>query len=144
MGRPKKSESKTTKNVKAVGGVLNEKEKEEYRKLTDYIQLVYNNIGLDPPWALFMTQIKDIKKNYNINYTNILHIIQYMIQVENIDITDRDTLGLIPYYIDKTNMYIEQYKNHKNILKDFEFKENVIMIKPQTMSRFKKKNETFD
>ena len=144
MGRPKKSESKTTKNVKAVGGVLNEKEKEEYRKLTDYIQLVYNNMGLYPPWALFMTQIKDIKKNYNINYINILHIIQYMIQVENIDITDRDTLGLIPYYIDKTNMYIEQYKNHKNILKDFEFKENVITIKPQTMSRFKKKNETFD
>lgn len=145
MGRTKKSDAKIEKpKTKAVGGTLSDKEKIEYRKLTDYIQSVYNKIGREPPWALFMTQIKDIKKNYKLGYMDILYIIQYMIQIEDMDITDKDTLGLIPYLADKTNAYIEQYKTHKTILKDFKHNENIIMMKPQTTSRFKKKNETFD
>ena len=128
-----------------VTNTLSDKEKIEYRKLTDYIQSVYNNIGIDPPWALFMTQIKDIKKNYKLGYTEILHVIQYMIQFEGIDITDRDTLGLIPYFIDKTNNYIEQYKQSKVNFKNFTFDEKTIFIKPvNSNARIKRKNESFD
>lgn len=134
MGRPK---SQTT---------LNDKEKIEYRKLTDYIQEIYRQIGLDPPWNLFMTQIKDIKKNYKIGYVEILHVLQYMNQIENIDITERDTLGLIPYFIDKTNKYIEDYKQSKQKIANFVNNENVIQIKPNQnqVLRLKRKYETFD
>ena len=88
MGRPKGSKNKTTKAVKSVVQ-LNEDDKILYRKLTDYLQEVYlQTVGYEPPWALFMTQIKDIKKNYDINYDVILLVLKYMIQIEGIDITD--------------------------------------------------------
>lgn len=135
MGRPKKSLT-----------TLNEQEKKEYRKLTDYLQAVYlERVGYEPPWALFMTQIKDIKKNYNIGYIDILHILQYMNQIENIDITDRDTLGLVPYFINKTQNYIDEYKQSKENIKNFVFDEKIIVVANNVNApKLKRKNETFD
>lgn len=124
--------------------ILSEKEIAEYRKLTDYIQDLYLELGSEPPWALFMTQIKDLKKNYNLTYTEILHILQYMTQIESIDIRDRDTLGLIPYFINKTQQYMEDYKESRKAFKDFKFEENTISISPKmTNKRYKKINEDF-
>lgn len=137
MGRPK-----TVKSVVK----LNDDDKVLYRQLTDYIQEVYlETVGYEPPWALFMTQIKDIKKNYDINYDMILLILKYMIQIEGVDITDKDTLGLVPYYVDKTNRYIENYKSIRKAIKDFEYNEQIITIKSNKKTQRKhKKNETFD
>jgi hypothetical protein len=145
MGRPKGSKNKTTKTVKSVVQ-LNEDDKILYRKLTDYLQEVYlQTVGYEPPWALFMTQIKDIKKNYDINYDVILLVLKYMIQIEGIDITDKDTLGLIPYYVDRANQYIEKYKSIRQSIKDFKYDEHTIIIKGQsTTQRRHKKNERFD
>jgi hypothetical protein len=135
MGRPKKPLT-----------TLNEQEKKEYRKLTDYLQAVYlERVGYEPPWALFMTQIKDIKKNYNIGYIDILHILQYMNQIENIDITDKDTLGLVPYFINKTQNYIDEYRQSKENIKNFVFDEKVIVVTNNVNApKLKRKNETFD
>lgn len=134
----------TTKKRTPRVNTLSEKEKAEYRKLTDYIQDLYLELGSEPPWGLFMTQIKDLKKNYNLTYIDILHILQYMTQMENIDIRDRDTLGLIPYFINKTQQYIEAYKESRKAFKDFKFKENTISIAPKmTNKRYKKINEDF-
>ena len=144
MGRPKGSKNKTTKTVKSVVQ-LSEDDKILYRKLTDYLQEVYlQTVGYEPPWALFMTQIKDIKKNYDINYDVILLVLKYMIQIEGIDITDKDTLGLVPYYVDKTNQYIDKYKSVRQSIKNFQYDENVVTIKKQTAQRRYKKNENFD
>lgn len=144
MSRPKGSKNKTTKTVKSVVQ-LNEDDKILYRKLTDYLQEIYlQTVGYEPPWALFMTQIKDIKKNYDINYDIILLVLKYMIQIEGIDITDKDTLGLIPYYVDKTNQYIDKYKSVHQSIKNFQYNENIITIKKQTTQRRCKKNENFD
>ena len=145
MGRPKGSKNKTTKVVKSVVQ-LNEDDKILYRKLTDYLQEVYlQTVGYEPPWALFMTQIKDIKKNYDINYDVILLVLKYMIQIEGIDITDKDTLGLVPYYVDRANQYIEKYKSIRQSIKDFKYDEHVVTIKGQsTTQRRHKKNERFD
>lgn len=144
MGRPKGSKNKTTKTVKSVVQ-LNEDDKILYRKLTDYLQEVYlQTVGYEPPWALFMTQIKDIKKNYDINYDTILLVLKYMIQIEGIDITDKDTLGLVPYYVDKANQYIDKYKSVHQSIKNFQYNENIITIKKQTTQRRCKKNENFD
>ena len=145
MGRPKGSKNKTTKAVKSVVQ-LNEDDKILYRKLTDYLQEVYlQTVGYEPPWALFMTQIKDIKKNYDINYDVILLVLKYMIQIEGIDITDKDTLGLVPYYVDRANQYIEKYKSIRQSIKDFKYDEHTIAIKGQSITqRRHKKNERFD
>jgi hypothetical protein len=145
MGRPKGSKNKTTKAVKSVVQ-LNEDDKILYRKLTDYLQEVYlQTVGYEPPWALFMTQIKDIKKNYDINYDVILLVLKYMIQIEGIDITDKDTLGLVPYYVDRANQYIEKYKSIRQSIKDFKYDERTITIKSKSaIQRRHKKNERFD
>ena len=144
MGRPKGSKNKTTKAVKSVVQ-LNEDDKILYRKLTDYLQEIYlQTVGYEPPWALFMTQIKDIKKHYDINYDTILLVLKYMIQIEGIDITDRDTLGLVPYYVDKANQYIERYKEIRKTIKDFQYDEQIVTIKTNNQNRKHKKNETFD
>ena len=133
------------KSVKSVAK-LNDDDKVLYRKLTDYLQEVYlNTVGYEPPWALFMTQIKDIKNHYDINYDKILEVLKYMNQIEGIDITDKDTLGLVPYYVDKTNRYVEKYKTIRKIVKEFEPNEQTIVIKPsQKAQRPHKKNEVFD
>jgi hypothetical protein len=144
MGRPKGSKNKTTKAVKSVVQ-LNEDDKILYRKLTDYLQEVYlQTVGYEPPWALFMTQIKDIKKNYDINYDVTLLVLKYMIQIEGIDITDKDTLGLVPYYVDRANQYIERYKEIRKTIKDFQYDEQIVTIKINNQNRKHKKNETFD
>ena len=145
MGRPKGSKNKTTKTVKSVVQ-LSEDDKILYRKLTDYLQEVYlQTVGYEPPWALFMTQIKDIKNHYDINYDIILLVLKYMIQIEGIDITDKDTLGLVPYYVDKANRYIEKYKEIRKIVKEFKRDEQTIAIKSNNQNyRKNKKNETFD
>jgi hypothetical protein len=144
MGRPKGSKNKTTKAVKPVVQ-SNEDDKILYRKLTDYLQEIYlQTVGYEPPWALFMTQIKDIKKHYDINYDTILLVLKYMIQIEGIDITDKDTLGLVPYYVDKANQYIERYKEIRKTIKDFQYDEQIVTIKINNQNRKHKKNETFD
>lgn len=145
MGRPKGSKNKTTKTVKSVVQ-LNEDDKILYRQLTDYLQEVYlQTVGYEPPWALFMTQIKDIKKNYDINYDMILLVLKYMIQIEGIDITDKDTLGLVPYYVDRANQYIERYKEVRKTIKDFQYDEQIVTIKTNNnQKRRHKKNEIFD
>ena len=137
MGRPK--------SVKSVVK-LNDDDKVLYRKLTDYIQAVYlKTVGYEPPWALFMTQIKDIKNHYGINYDKILEVLKYMVQIEGIDITDKDTLGLVPYYVNKTDRYIETYKALRKANKEFKHDEKTIVISKNTQNqRRKKKNEVFD
>lgn len=137
--------AKTTTKKKTPNKPLGDNNKTDYRKLTDYIQSIYDQVNLEPPWALFMTQVKDIRKNYNIDYIEILHILQYMVQIENIDITDRDTLGLVPYFIDKTHKYIEEYKESKKNINNFTFNEEIIKVKPSNYApRTIKKNESFD
>ena len=117
----------------------------DYRTLTDYIQSLYSGMDVEPPWALFAAQINNIKNTYNLSYIQILHILQYMTQMEDIDIRDKDTLGLIPYFINRTDKYLADYKEKRKAIKDFEYNENVIKINPKTTnSRRRKKNESFE
>lgn len=140
---PKK---KTSAKKKVAVNKVSSTEKNDYTKMTDYIQEIYLKRGIDdPPWALLMTQVKDIVNKYGLNYIEILHILQYMIQIEGIDFSERDTLGLVPYYINKTERYIERYKEIKQITKNFKYDEHTITISPRDVNvRYKKKYESFD
>lgn len=147
---PKKKETTTTPKKKTTKKVSVNKvsttEKNDYTKMTDYIQELYLKRGIDdPPWALLMTQVKDIVNKYGLSYIEILHILKYMVQIEGIDFTDKDTLGLVPYYINKTDKYMVRYKEIKKITQDFQFDEKTIAVSPQKNHiRYKKKNESFD
>lgn len=117
----------------------------DFRKLTDFIRDEYKEHGIEPSWNLLMTQVKNMVKNYDITYIGILNVLKYMTQIEDIDITSFDTLGLVPYYIDRTNRYIEKYKAVKKSIDDFDFTEEVEFIKPIKQSkRRERKNETFE
>lgn len=139
MARPKSTKPKPL-------GKNTTEDKNSYRKLTDYLQEVYvETVGYDPPWQLFMTQIKDIVKNYNIDYDQILLVLKYMVQIEGINLTDRDTLGLVPYYINKTEKYLAEYAEARKAIKEFKRDEKIITIKSSNQNkRPHKKNEVFD
>jgi hypothetical protein len=140
---PKK---KTSAKKKVAVNKVSSTEKSDYTKMTDYIQAIYLQRGIDdPPWALLMTQVKDIVNKYGLSYVEILHVLQYMVQIEGIDFSDKDSLGLIPYYIDRTDRYIVRYKEVKQAVKNFNYDEKVVEICPQQPNvRYKKKNENFD
>lgn len=144
---PKK---KTTETIKSKPKkTSSNKEKSDYTKLTDFIQETYLNNNFekeDIPWAYLSSQIGQITKAYSISYSDFLNILKYMVQIENIDFTDKNTLGLVPYYIDKTNQYVLKYKEVRDNIKNFEYNEKTIKIKSnQGISpRLKRKNETFN
>lgn len=140
---PRKKSTTTSKTI--VAKPKSQSEKNDYTKLTDYIQAVYRKQGVDdPPWALLMTQVRNIIKNYGLSYIEILHILQYMVQIEEIDFSEKDTLGLVPYYINRTERYMTRYKEVKQTIKDFKFDEKTVTVTPsQNNTRYKKKNETF-
>jgi hypothetical protein len=118
---------------------------EDYRKLTDYIKKIYDEYHLEPSWALLLSQVKDICKKYGLKYSEVLSVIKYITQIEEIDITKMDTLGLVPYYIDRADRYIQRYREVSKEIKNFERSENTIKLKPfKQTERKKKKNENFD
>lgn len=117
----------------------------DFRKLTDFIRDEYEAHGIEPSWNLLMAQVKNMTKNYDITYIGILNVLKYMTQIEDVDITSYDTLGLVPYYIDRTSRYIEKYKAVKKSINDFNFEEEVEFIKPIKQNRRReRKNETFE
>lgn len=140
---PRKKATTTSKTT--VAQPKSQSEKNDYTKLTDYIQAIYRKQGVDdPPWALLMTQVRNIIKNYGLSYIEVLHILQYMVQIEEIDFSEKDTLGLVPYYINRTERYMTRYKEVKQTIKDFKFEEKTVTVTPnQNKIRYKKKNETF-
>ena len=112
---PKK---KTSAKKKVTVNKVSSTEKSDYTKMTDYIQAIYLQRGIDdPPWALLMTQVKDIVNKYHLSYIEILHILQYMVQIEGIDFSEQDTLGLVPYYIDRTDKYINKLQRILSLMK---------------------------
>ena len=46
---------------------------EDYVKLTDYIQKIYQESHLEPPWVLLMSQVKYLCKQHNLKYIDLLN-----------------------------------------------------------------------
>jgi hypothetical protein len=72
--------------------------------------------------------------------------ITYMDTFENIDISDMDNLGLIPYYVDKCRKYIVKYKENKKKSKEFQFDDvtNIVVKRRDVERNIIKKHDTFD
>lgn len=115
--------------------------------LTDTIQEIYLQKGYnkeDIPWSLLMSQVKSMERDYKLTDNEIRQTINYMITFENKDISDMDTLGLVPFYVDKCKSYIVQYKENKRKSKEFEFDDEVNIVVKHGDKSLKKRHETFD
>lgn len=116
--------------------------------LTDLIQSLYFQKGYtneEIPWSMLMSQVRSMEKDNKITDDTIRQTIKYMITFENIDVTDQDTLGLVPYYVDKCNKYIREYQKNLQLAKEFVFEDVTVNIaKSSCPIKINKKNETFD
>lgn len=137
---------KTIKEEAKVGAT---KPKSKRVMLTDTIQDLYFKKGYsndDIPWTILMSQVKTMEREHGLSDDDIRQTINYMVTFEDIDISDADTLGLVPFYVDRCRKYIVQYKENKRKANEFEFDDTVrVLVKdPTTTVNLRQKNETFD
>lgn len=138
---------KKTENIKEETKVTKPK-KSKRTMLTDTIQKLYFDKGYnndDIPWTLLMSQVKQMEKDGSITDDDIRETISYMVMFEGKDISDVDTLGLVPYYIDKCKKYVLQYKENKKKAKGFVFEDITNkVVKHDNEIRLRKRHDTFD
>lgn len=111
------------------------------RKLSDAIQLIYFQNGYSNsniPWTLIMSTIKNIMDNYKdyqdkpYSYGGIQYCLSYMQDIEEINLFDEKSntiLALVPFNYDKSKKYWYQCQEIKKSVANFEFNDDVIVIK---------------
>ena len=111
------------------------------RKVTDYIQDWW---PYEPNWAFLMTQLKAIMDEYELSYIDVLLILKYCREYEQIELDP--TYGLyqfFPKYIEPTRKFIEDIDNAKDEAKDL-FNPTPILAKKYRPKRKFKFDLTFD
>ena len=115
--------------------------KSDRRKVTDYIQDWW---PYEPNWAFLMTQLKAIMDEYELSYIDVLLILKYCREYEQIELDP--TYGLyqfFPKYIEPTRQFIEDIDNAKDEAKDL-FNPTPILAKKYRPKRKFKFDLTFD
>jgi len=116
---------------------LSDKDKEEYTKLTDYIQYLYLQQGYTKqkiPWKVITAQIKQIMtEDKTLTYAKLSYIIKYMVEILEMNLFDDyfngTILNLVPYYINEAREFCLKCKEIKKLASDFDFSENVRVVK---------------
>jgi hypothetical protein len=109
------------------------------RTYTDFIQSLYISHGIDKRelgssfWAVISKQTDALIENYGTKYSSIQYTLWYMIEIlgKNLisDEYDGTILNLVGYYLDDAKKYYFQCQEIKKMVKEFEFDDNVIVIK---------------
>lgn len=132
------SEEKLTKKSYCTHKVskLDEKEKQEYRNLTDCIQLLHS--PYDVNWNLWTSQIKNACKDYNLTYKDIRGIIKYTNKYVAGFVFDSEYgLGqFIPKYIQPYFEFKEQIDEILQMAETFEIQEPVKVKRTQQRKRY--------
>lgn len=106
-------------------------EEEEYL-LTNYIKKLYERENQEPNWILIISQIKNIKKKYNITGTKIQDVLMYMIDIRQKNLFDNlgqgSILNFVPYYIGETDEYLQFQKDIADSAEKAETKEHNIVV----------------
>ena len=106
-------------------------EEEEYL-LTNYIKKLYDRENQEPNWILIISQIKNIKKRYNITGTKIQDVLMYMIDIRQknlfADLEQGSILNFVPYYIEETDEYLRFKKDVTNSAKKAETEEHNVVV----------------
>ena len=116
---------------------LSDKEKEDYVKLTDYIQLLHIQNGIDKnsiKWNIMTAQIKNyMADNKSLTYAQIKYVLFYMVEILELNLFDESfngtILNLVPYYINEAKEFCIKCKDIKKLANEFDFTENVKIVK---------------
>ena len=116
---------------------LSDKDKEEYTKLTDYIQYLYIQQGIDKqkiPWKVITAQIKQIMtEDKTLTYAQVSYIIKYMVEILEMNLFDDSfngtILNLVPYYINDAREFCLKCKEIKKLASEFDFSDDVRIVK---------------
>ena len=128
---------------------LSDKDKEEYTKLTDYIQSLYLQQGIDKqkiPWKVITAQIKQIMtEDKTLTYSQVSYIIKYMVEILEMNLFDDyfngTILNLVPYYINEAREFCLKCKEIKKLASDFDFSDDVRVVKVGNRSKKVKEME---
>ena len=128
---------------------LNEKESEERKRLLDYIQMLYLNQGYSKeqiPWQMLVSQIKNIlDENKTWNHAQLRYCLNYMVEIEELNLFNEQSngsiLSLVPFYYTQAREFALKSQHIKQLVKDFDFEDNVITIKKGNIDRCKKWKE---
>lgn len=118
----------------------------ERRNFTDYIQSIYINNGYDKSeinWTVLMAQTKSILQEHpKWSYTTLQYILQYMYEIVQLNLFAEESngsiLSLLPFYGLEAEKYFNQTKEIEESIKNFDFKDNEIVIKKSCCNRKKK------
>lgn len=116
---------------------LSDKEKEDYKLLTDYIQLLHVQQGFeksDIKWAIMTSQIKNIMSdNKGLTYSQFKYILKYMVEILELNLFNEEfngsILNLVPYYIQEAKEFCLKCKEIKKLASEFDFYENVRIVR---------------
>lgn len=119
------------------------------RQLTDFILDIYIQQGYskyDIPWQLLTAQLKNLMLEHKEwNYGAIKYTLWYMKEIEQVNLFTTESKGsvitLLPFYYAKAKKYCEQTLKFKNLLKDYDFTENEIIINGSYEMPNKRKEE---
>lgn len=128
---------------------LSDKDKEEYSKLLDYIQLLYLQQGYDKqqiPFKVITAQIKQImSEDKSLNYAQIRYILWYMVDILEMNLFDESfngtILNLVPYYINEAREFCIKCKEIKKLANEFDFDDSVRVVKVGNRSKKVKEME---
>lgn len=107
-------------------------EEEEYL-LTNYIKKLYERENQEPNWILILSQIKNIKKRYNITGTKIRYVLMYMVEIRQMNlftnlVEQGSILNLVPYYIEEEDEYLQFQKDVADSARKAKIKEHNIVV----------------
>ena len=99
-----------------------------------YIKSGYNKSQLGSSfWAMLMKQTTSLMQEYNIKYSTIKYVLWYMIEIKDMNLLGGDydgtILNFVGYYSDEAKQYCNSCQEIKKMVKEFEFDDNVIIIK---------------
>ena len=116
---------------------LSDKDKEEYSNLLAYIQSLYIQQGYSKPqipFKVITAQIKQIMtEDKTLTYAQVSYIIKHMVEILEMNLFDDSfngtILNLVPYYINDAREFCLKCKEIKKLASEFDFSENVRVVK---------------
>ena len=116
---------------------LSDKEKEDYTRLTDYIQLLYVNQSYDKKdinWAILTAQIKNMMSDdKSLTYAQLKYILWYMVEILELNLFNEEfngsILNLVPYYIQEAKEFCLKCKDIRESVKGFDFTDEIRIVR---------------
>jgi hypothetical protein len=112
------------------------KEVNDRKALLSYIQEQYIDNGIDKHcinWRLITANLKNLMDNdKEYKLTGILYCLKYMKEIEGVNLISEESntpLALMPFYYEKSKQYWLQTKEIAEAIKDFEFNDEVKVIR---------------